>query len=425
MSQISYNKPIIYIIKKLIGDIMDISHRKVNKTLTFVDANNTPIANKEIHIAQTNHSFLFGCGAFDFLPHVMNGDERTKEITDNWLEIFNYGTLPFYWGNFEPEEGSPNTDMLMKTAKYLQSKNVKVKGHPLCWHTVCADWLMKYDNETILRKQLDRIEREVKGFSGVIDMWDVINEVVIMPIFDKYDNAITRICKEKGRVGLIREVFSKARECNPKATLLLNDFNTSINYEILIDGCLNAGVPISAIGIQSHQHQGYWGKEKLEEVLDRFSSFGLPIHFTENTLISGDIMPAHIVDLNDWQVDEWPSTPDGEERQAREIEEMYRILFSHPLVEAITTWDFKDGAWLNAPSGFLRKDLSKKPSFEMLRKLVKEEWWTDTTVKTDDNGRVEFSGFKGEYRLTAGDMCANATFLGDQEEVIKLSGSLN
>ncbi|WP_443110867.1 endo-1,4-beta-xylanase [Butyrivibrio sp. AE3009] len=53
----------------------------------------------------------------------------------------------------------------------------------------------------------------------------------------------------------------------------------------MIDGCLNAGVPISAIGIQSHQHQGYWGKEKLEEVLERFAHFGLPIHFTENTLI--------------------------------------------------------------------------------------------------------------------------------------------
>ncbi|WP_330676693.1 endo-1,4-beta-xylanase [Butyrivibrio sp. DSM 10294] len=93
------------------------------------------------------------------------------------------------------------------------------------------------------------------------------------------------ICKEKGRVGLIKEVFDRAHADNPDAVLLLNDFNTSTNYEILIDGCLNAGVPISAIGIQSHQHQGYWGKEKLEEVLERFSHFGLPIHFTENTLI--------------------------------------------------------------------------------------------------------------------------------------------
>ena len=376
---------------------MDIQHRKVTKRILFKDGAGNPLANKEIKVRQQNHEFLFGCGGFDFIPYVMKGDEEYKEVTEGWLEIFNYATLPFYWGNYEPEEGKPNKDMLMKTAEYLKSKNVRVKGHPLCWHTVCADWLMKYDNETILRKQLERIEREVTGFKGVIDMWDVINEVVIMPIFDKYDNAITRICKDKGRVGLIKEVFNKAYECSPGATLLLNDFNTSINYEILIDGCLNAGVPISAIGIQSHQHQGYWGREKLMEVLDRFSQFKLPIHFTENTLISGDLMPAHIVDLNDWQVDEWPTTPEGEERQAKEIEEMYRILFEHPLVEAITTWDYRDGAWLKAPSGFIRTDNSPKPSHEMLKKLIKKEWWTDTSVMTDGSGYATIEAFKGDY----------------------------
>ncbi|MCR5227952.1 MAG: endo-1,4-beta-xylanase [Eubacterium sp.] len=380
---------------------MDISHRKVTGRVQFKDNAGNPIANKKVHLKQTNHSFLFGCGAFDFIPFVKNGDEEHKQITESWQGIFNYGTLPFYWGQFEPEEGKPDTDTLMKTAQYMKSKNIQVKGHPLCWHTVCADWLMRYDNETILKKQLERIDREVTGFKGVIDMWDVINEVVIMPIFDKYDNAVTRLCKEHGRVGLIKKVFDEAHQCNPDATLLLNDFNTTTNYEILIDGCLNAGVPISAIGIQSHQHQGYWGKEKLEEVLDRFSHFGLPIHFTENTLISGDIMPAYIEDLNDWQVDEWPSTPEGEERQAKEIEEMYRILFAHPLVEAITTWDYRDGAWLKAPSGYIRLDNSLKPSYKMLQKMVKEEWWTDTEVTTDAEGFAEVDAFKGEYLVTA------------------------
>ncbi len=399
---------------------MGIAHRQVNKRIRFVDGQGNPLADQKIRIKQTNHEFLFGCGAFDFIPYVMKGEDKYKQLTDKWLEIFNYATLPFYWGNFEPEEGKPNTEMLMKTAQYLNSKGVRVKGHPLCWHTVCADWLMKYDNATILQKQLERIDREVVGFKGVIDMWDVINEVVIMPIFDKYDNAITRICKEKGRVGLIKEVFDRAHADNPDAVLLLNDFNTSINYEILIDGCLNAGVPISAIGIQSHQHQGYWGKEKLLEVLDRFSHFGLPIHFTENTLISGDIMPAHIVDLNDWQVDEWPSTPEGEERQAREIEEMYRALFEHPLVEAITTWDFTDGAWLKAPSGFVRLDGSKKPSFEMLKKLVKEEWWTDTEVTTDENGWATVEAFKGDYELFGEGGSALASLVDDEELVVTI-----
>ncbi len=400
---------------------MEYNGKKVKKSVRFTDGAGNALAERSVDIKQTGHAFLFGCGGFDFIPYVTEGEEEYKQLTDSWLEIFNYATLPFYWGNYEPEEGRPEREKLLKTAQYLKDKGVRVKGHPLCWHTVCADWLMKYDNATIMEKQLARIDREVTGFKGVIDMWDVINEVVIMPIFDKYDNAITRICKEKGRVGLIKEVFAKAHECNPDATLLLNDFNTSINYEILIDGCLNAGVPISAIGIQSHQHQGYWGREKLEEVLDRFSHFGLPIHFTENTLISGDIMPAHIVDLNDWQVDEWPSTPEGELRQAKEIEEMYRILFAHPLVEAITTWDYRDGAWLNAPSGYVRKDNSKKPSYEMLKKLVKEEWWTDTTIKTDADGRAMIDVFKGDYRIVSNGMEAEANFVDDKEQVVVLN----
>ena len=233
----------------------------------------------------------------------------------------------------------------------------------------------------------------------MISLWDVINEVVIMPVFDRYDNAITRICIEKGRVGLVKEVFAAAKETDPDAVLLINDFNTSEAYAQLIEDLLEADVPIGAIGIQSHQHQGYWGAEKLHSVLERFSRFGLPIHFTENTLISGEIMPAHIVDLNDWQVDAWPSTPEGEDRQAREIAEMYSILFAHPLVEAITTWDFTDGCWLKAPSGFLREDNTEKPSWHMLKQLIHGDWETHETLTTDEEGYLSFTGFKGDYQL--------------------------
>ena len=417
---------------------MDYSHRKVSKVIKLINENNEPLKNEKVHIALKKHEFLFGCGAFDTMPYMMAKDpalagrlpsgifenkdliEKAEDGMKKWLDLFNYGTLPFYWGNYEREEGKTDEALLLSAAKFLQSKGVTVKGHPLCWHTVCAPWLMDYDNATIMKKQLDRIEREINAFKGVIDMWDVINEVVIMPIFDKYDNAITRICRDKGRVGLIKEVFDKAYSCNPNATFLINDFNTSISYEILIDGCLSAGVPISAIGIQSHQHQGYWGKEKVEEVLERFSHFGLPIHFTENTFVSGDLIPEYIEDLNDWQVEEWPSTPEGEERQAENLKEMYSLLFAHPQVKAITTWDFKDGAWLGAPSGFIRKDGSTKPVYDTLYNLVKKEWSTDETLTTDENGFVKIDAFKGDYIIEAAGKSVNATFSADGEEKITI-----
>ncbi|MBO4767368.1 MAG: 1,4-beta-xylanase, partial [Lachnospiraceae bacterium] len=102
----------------------------------------------------------------------------------------------------------------------------------------------------------------------------------------------------------------------------------------------------------------------------------------------------------------WPSTPEGEERQRREMEEMYRILFEHPLVEAVTGWDFTDGAWLGAPSGVLRKDGSPKPAYEMLKDLIRNEWWTVSDVTTDEEGYVTLTGFKGDYELTDGALTA-------------------
>ena len=380
-----------------------LKHRRADARLQILNPDGTPAAGRDVRIDQVSHQFLFGCGAFDAVALQFIPDEARRaflrERMQKWLALFNYGTLPFYWGRYEPEEGKPVFAQTMAAAQWLREKGVQVKGHPLCWHTVCAPWLMQYSNDEILRRQLARIRREVTAYKGVIDLWDVINEVVIMPVFDKYDNAITRICKEKGRIRLVKEVFAAAKESNPDAVLLINDFNTSVSYEILLEGLLEAGVPISAIGIQSHQHQGYWGLDKLCDVLTRFSRFGLPIHFTENTLISGDLMPAHIVDLNDWQVDAWPSTPEGEERQAREITEMYSVLFAHPLVEAITTWDFNDGCWLGAPSGFVRADNSEKPSYHALQGLIHGAWETHETLTADAEGRVSFTGFKGGYAL--------------------------
>ncbi|MDP4089801.1 MAG: endo-1,4-beta-xylanase [Bacillota bacterium] len=384
-------------------------HRTAEKTLKLVTKNGAPIRNKEVLIEQTKHKFLFGASIFECLPlanGILEGAEKAKAeiFFEKFFDIFNYGTMSFYWNRFEPKKGQPITRETMKASEWLISKGVTLKGHPLCWHTQTAPWLLEMNNKEILEAQIKRIERDVTEFKGIIDMWDVINEVVIMPIFDKYDNGITRLCKDLGRIGIVREMFDAAKKANPGATLLINDFNTSISYEILIEGCLEAGIPIDAIGIQSHMHQGYWGVEKTLEVLERYSHFNLPIHFTENTIVSGKIMPPHIEDLNDYVVDEWPSTPEGEDRQAREIITHYKTLFAHPLVESITWWNFADGRWLGAPGGLIRKDSSSKPAYDQLLNLIKKDWWTEAVkAVTNEVGEVTFTGFLGDYDVTLED----------------------
>src|SRR5665647_3932075 len=162
-----------------------------------------------------------------------------------------------------------------------------------------------------------------------------------------------------------------ARATNPRATLLLNDFDMSTAYECLIEGVLEAGIEIDVLGLQSHMHQGYWGEEKTLAVLERFSRYGLPIHFTETTLLSGHLMPPEIADLNDYRIPDWPSTPDGEERQADEVVRHYRTPASHPAGQAVTYWGLSDdGAWLGAPGGFVRAGGTPKPSYDALHDLV-------------------------------------------------------
>jgi len=405
------------------------AHRKSDIRLKLEYRDGKPAANREVVIEQTRLEFLFGVGGFDAVEYVGGNPDGTplsgeraaflEERLDRLFTLFNYATLPFYLGRYEPEEGKPDEGRVMAAAKYFESRNVVTKGHPLCWHTAWADWLMQYSNDEILRKIVARIERDVAAYKGLTDMWDVINEVVIMPIYAKYDNAITRVCRELGRVGMISEVFEAARRANPGAVLLLNDFDTSTNYEILIDGCLSAGVPIDVIGVQSHQHMGYWGLEKLLKVIERFTQFGLPVHFTENTILSGDIIKGPLDDLQDYKNDNWPSTPEGEERQTREMLEFYETLYCDPYVEAITTWDATDGKWLNAPSGILRADNGIKPIYDALTERIKGEWKTQTLrLVSDADGKIAFTGFRGDYELTAGDVKKRFPLDGKNDEIL-------
>jgi endo-1,4-beta-xylanase len=148
----------------------------------------------------------------------------------------------------------------------------------------------------------------------------------------------------------------------------------SSDYEALIEGVLEAGIAVDAIGVQTHMHQGYRGEETMPATVDRFARFGLPLHLTETTLLSGDLMPPEIVDLNDYQIPSWPSTPEGAVRQADEILRHYRSLVGHPAVHSNTYRSLTDdGAWLGAPGGPVRADGTAKPSFHALRSLIKGE----------------------------------------------------
>lgn len=378
------------------------SHRLGEAVLTLVDDAGRPLADAEVVVEQTRHAFGFGNIGFDFID-LANGRPAAgdEELAAHYLDLFNTATLPFYWGRFEPRRGHPHTAELLATARWFADRGVALKGHPLMWHTVQPQWLLDLEIDEIEQLQRQRIRREVADFAGLIDTWDAINEVVIMPVFTAEDNGITRFARAKGRFAALRLAFEEARATNPRVRLLINDFDLSTAYECLIEGMLEAGITIDAIGLQTHMHQGYKGEPHVLAVADRFARYGLPLHYTETSLVSGDLMPANIVDLNDYQVESWPSTPEGEERQAEELVRHYRSLVGHPAVENVTYWGITDrGSWLGAPIGLVRADGTPKPSFAALRQLVKGDWWVSPTVlRTDEDGQLAVTGYAGDYAV--------------------------
>ncbi|WP_448006920.1 endo-1,4-beta-xylanase [Agromyces bauzanensis] len=388
------------------------AHRTGESVVTVLGADGLPLAEAEVTIEQTRHAFAFGNIGFELVP-LANGAGRPgdDELAERWLDLFNTATLPFYWAEFEPELGRPHTERLRRAAEWFAARGVALKGHPLAWHTLAPEWLLSLTTDEVEAAQRARIRREVADFAGLIDTWDAINEVVIMPVFDKEENGLTRLARERGRIPTIRLAFEEARAANPRATLLLNDFDLSSAYECLIEGVLEAGIRIDAIGLQTHMHQGYRGEDAMLATVERFARYGLPLHLTETSLVSGALMPRDIVDLNDWQVESWPSTLEGEARQADELVRHYRSLVGHPSVEAITYWGITDrDAWLGAPIGLLRADGTPKPSYDALHALVKGEWWlAPTTIRTDAAGRVRVAGFAGDYEVRAGGAAAPFT----------------
>ena len=390
-------------------------HRIGEVTVTVPGPDGRPLADRVVTVAQQRHAFAFGNIGFDFVglvggpPPAAAGPvfggathldlERLGEL---WLNLFNTATLPFYWGPYEPRRGATDVERLTRTAHWFADRGVTVKGHPLVWHTVQPPWLLDLELDEVERLQRNRIRELTGGFAGVIDLWDAINEAVIMPVFANGDNAITRLARDRGRIAMVRMAFEEARAANPAATLVLNDFDLTSAYECLIEGVLEAGIRIDAIGLQTHMHQGYRGEDYMRDMLDRFARYGLPLHLTESTLVSGHLMPPEIKDLNDYQIPQWPTTPEGEARQADEIVRHYRSLVAHPAVASINYWGLTDdGAWLGAPVGLIRADGSRKPSYDALAGLIKGDWWLPPTeLRTGADGTVVVRGFFGDYTVT-------------------------
>ena len=367
-------------------------YRMGNATVIVKDRAGRPVANAAVTIEQKSHDFLFGCNIFRL--HRISDRKLSKAYEERFKALLNYATLPFYWGSFERRRGQKDFERLEEMARWCKENGIVTKGHPLVWHNTVPAWAPK-EADKIRRLSKKRVEEIVSRYKGFINVWDVVNEATVSA---RVDNAVGRWIKEVGAAEAVGEALDWAYGKNPDGMLVVNDFNISAAFEKLIEELLEKKRPITAIGIQSHMHGGRWPLTKAWQVCETYGRFGLPIHFTELTVLSGRRKSR---EAGRARGAGWDSTPEGEKMQGDYVPKFYTVLFSHPAMEAITWWDFSDdGAWQRAPAGLVRKDMSPKPAYDNLMALVKGKWWTKTKCETDSAGKAKFHGFYGKYRVT-------------------------
>jgi endo-1,4-beta-xylanase len=357
--------------------------RKGDFALVLKDKDGQPLRGAEVEVELVRHEFLFGCNIFMWSD---GRDEFSERYRDRYEALLNFATLPFYWWAYEPEPGKTDEARIRRIAAWCAERGIAVKGHPLIWNHADPAWLP--DDEAKVRElAFGRVDALVKSFAGTVDIWDVLNEPTDWERNEKQAPKTTKAVTGPGKVEAIKEALRRARAANPKATLLINDYITSDKYLAVLDALRDdeGTLLFDAVGIQTHMHGGPRPLEDIWAVCERFATLGVPLHFTEVTVLS-----------------EYPDKALGEEETAQYVADFYTLLFSHPAVEAITLWDFSDrGAWLNAKAGLLRDDGTPKPAYEQLMKLIHETWTTKLALRTGDDGAVRFRGFYGTYEVRA------------------------
>jgi GH35 family endo-1,4-beta-xylanase len=283
---------------------------------------------------------------------------------------------------------------------WCAANGMKTKGHPLIWCEAVPDWLPQDRDELdrLIRRRMDDLAADFGPLSArPLDFVDFLNEPTVQPA--NFDNPLALWMRDLGPDGTAEMAYDRAAAFRPAERGILNHFLRDETYLELARRLIDGGRPIRAIGLQSHQHSGTRPLWMFQEETDRFAALGVPVHWTENSVLSGEARRIRFV-KGRADVPPWPSTPEGEARQAEALVQQYTLLFGHPAVEAVTQWNFTDAAsWLSAPSGLLDKDLRPKPAYRALHELIRGRWWTDADLVADRRGLARSRVFRGNYRL--------------------------
>jgi endo-1,4-beta-xylanase len=362
-------------------------HRKGDGVIVAKGADGQPVPGAKVRIEQVRHDFLFGCNGF--MWGRCGDPDREEHYRRRFTDLLNFATLGFYWWNYERERGRPNYEYTDQVLEWCRSNALTPKGHPLVWDYADPKWLPR-DFAEISTLSHARVREIVSRYRDRITIWDVVNEPTHL---GRFKTRLGEWAQSLGAVPYVKEHLAIARAANSKATLLVNDYRTDPPFYRILDDLRESGrLLFDTVGIQSHMHDGRWPLRQIWEVCDRYAPLGVPIHFTETTIVSGPRLGPG----ENWG----PTTPELEAKQAKSVSEFYTMLFGHAAVQALTWWDFSDhGAWQRAAAGLVRADMSPKPAYERLHELVKGRWWTRLDGTANARGEFPARAFYGRHRV--------------------------
>ena len=122
----------------------------------------------------------------------------------------------------------------------------------------------------------------------------------------------------------------------------------------------------------------------------------IPLTLDKKIFISEISIPSEPIGKGYWG-QAW-----SEELQAEYLEAIYTIFFSKPLVMGIGWWDVTDAGAFIYYGGLLDEQAQPKQAYYTLQNLI-NNWTTNGTGVTDDNGELMFRGFGGAYEIIISD----------------------
>lgn len=395
------------------------ANRKGHVTLSFKNESGEPVSGVHAEVKQLSHDFRFGANCF--MIDELETAEKNAEYQKKFAELFNMATLPFYWCHLEPVQGSPrfekNSPKVYRRPapdlclEFCDRYGIEPKLHCLTYDQWTPLWVPE-DTQSV-KKYLDKRFRGIgERYADKIRCMEVINETLCGKTRNADDRHSTRFFDEPD---IVEWSFEHARKYLPANELVINEATGFIwgeafkynrgAYYMQIERALNQGASIDAIGMQFHMFfraeeeekatRAFYDPRILYAVMDRYADFGLPMQVTEITI------PAY------------SKLPEDEELQAEIIRSLYSIWFSHPNMDTLTYWNVADGYAAFAPQGdmsygenyfhgaLLRYDMTPKPAYHALKKLIHETWRTNLSVDSHAADELHFKGFYGAYEVAA------------------------